>query len=163
MNADENLLTKKHNNYDDIEIYKELIVCSNILIDTKHILSTTDEWHPLVIRKGKKPRVWLSTRINNTPEKIDQNDFQIIQLIVDSEVSHSAVKFINTEFGFQISVNDIIIAEAANHTSDSIEVTSLDLRPLGLNIYGDHTSLTIGNTTMSKNTSKGSNSMFGIN
>lgn len=156
-------LAHLNHDYTNAEIYKELVVCSNMLIDTKHIISTSSGWYPLVIRKGIKPRVWLS--VKTTPKEYDEskNNEEIIELIADSQIKHSAVEFSNTKYGFQISINNQIIVEAGNHTPDSLEIIKLDFRPLGMNIYGDHTSLSLGNNSMSRNTSVGGNSMFGIN
>lgn len=157
-------LERINHDYKNADIYKELIVCSNTLIDTKHILSTNDGWHPLVIRKGIEPKVWLSVRVQDQPQEDNESkkDDEFIELISDSTVRHPAVVFSNSEYGFQVLINNQIVVEAGNHKDDSIEVIKLDLRPLGMNIYGDHLSLNLGNNSMSRNTSAGGNSMFGI-
>ncbi len=155
-------LAHLNHDYTTAEIYKELVVCSNTLIDTTHIISASSGWNPLVIRKGIKPRVWLSVKIIPKEDEESKNNEEIIELIADSQVKHSAVDFSNTKYGFQISINNQIIVEAGNHTPDSLEIITLDFRPLGMNIYGDHTSLSLGNNSMSRNTSVGGHSMFGI-
>lgn len=143
--------------YDSAPLYNELVVCSNTLINTKHIFQTDSGWSPLVIRRGTVPRVWLSVKVN---EQAGTSSF--IDLIVDSKVINSSVKLNCTKYGFQILIDNQLIAEAGNHTSETLEVVELDLRPLGLNIYGDHKSLNIGNNSMSRNTSSNANAMFGI-
>nr|WP_240493006.1 hypothetical protein [Vibrio parahaemolyticus] len=150
-----------NHDYDNAELYRELVVCSNTLVNTKHILSADSGWHPLVIRKGIKPRVWLSIKIQENSDA--SKDSGYLELISDSQVKHSAVELTSTKYGFQITINDQIIVEAGNHTDEALEVIKLDLRPLGLNIYGDHTSLSVGNNSMSRNTSVNGHSMFGIN
>jgi hypothetical protein len=154
-------LDQLNQDYNTADLYKELIVCSNTLIDTKHILSDDSGWHPLVIRKGLKPRVWLSIKFQENTDTPQEED-EFIELIADSQEMYADAKLTNTEYGFQIVINNQIIVEAGNHNPESLEVIKLDLRPFGMNIYGDHLSLSVGNNTMSRNTSSGGHSMFGI-
>ncbi|AAZ27323.1 hypothetical protein [Colwellia psychrerythraea] len=148
------------NNYEQGELYNELIICSNALINTKHIFTSEDGWHPLVIRKGKIPRVWLSIKhLVSVGSKKEQH---YLDLIVDSKLKHPDLSLIASVHGFQIKLGEDIIVESGNHKGNILEVYKLDFRPLGLNIHGDHSHLSIGNNNMSNNTSKNSNSMFGI-
>jgi hypothetical protein len=81
-------------------LYKELIICSNHLINTNYVFTSEDDWHPLVIRKGKTPRVWLSVR---HMVKVDsQEELQYLDLIVDSELKHPNIFFTKSVHGFQI-------------------------------------------------------------
>lgn len=150
-----------NHDYDTVDLYKELVVCSNTLVNTTHILSTDSGWHPLVIRKGIEPRVWLSIKVQESSDT--SKDSRYLELISNSEVKHSSAELTSTKYGFQIVINGQVIVEAGNHTDESLEVVKLDLRPLGLNIYGDHTSLNVGNNSMSRNTSVNGHAMFGIN
>ena len=168
LNRDKSMADSKKLNLDQInrdfdtaENYEELIVCSNALINTQHIFSTNDGWYPLVVRKGQAPRVWLSVRVLDTSNEENKVE-KFIELIVDSQVKNDSVGFTSTQYGFQITVNNQVIAEAGNHDSNSLEIIKLDLRPLAMNIFGDHTSLNIGNNVMARNTSIGSHSMFGL-
>lgn len=154
-------LDQLNKDYNTADLYKELIVCSNTLIDTKHILSDDSGWHPLVIRKGLKPRIWLSIQAQENTDASQEED-EFIELIADSQLMYADAELTNTEYGFQVVVNNQIVVEAGNHKPDSLEVIKLDLRPFGMNIYGDHLSLSVGNNTMSRNTSSGGHSMFGI-
>ena len=141
--------------FKEFEIYKDLTICSNLLINTNHIFGGSDDWYPLVIRKGDTPKVWLSAK--------DQNQ-KIIQLVENSEKTTQIDEFdfkLST-YGFRVTYRNVIIVEAGNHTNESLEVIKLDLRPLGLNIFGDNKSMSIGDNTMSRNTSSNGNVMFGI-
>lgn len=146
--------------YKEADFYRELVFCSNNLINTNYIFSSDEDWHPLVICKGKRPRVWLSLRKSISVES--QEKFEYIDLIVDSELKDLSFSFINTIYGFQVKLAETIIIEAGNHKDDSLEVYKIDFRPLGLNIYGDHSRLIVGNNEMSMNTTTDSTSMFGI-
>lgn len=148
--------------YDTVEQYGKITICSNLLINTSHIISSKDDWHPLVIRKGKEPRVWLSVRQLTQDDSNQSDKYQYIELIVDSVHVHPRASIISNSNGFQIKIDDHVIVEAGNHFEDSIEIYKLDLRPLGLNVHGDHTLLSIGNNQMSRNTSMNTGAIFGI-
>ncbi|MGF1850644.1 hypothetical protein L4C44_01970 [Vibrio satsumensis] len=149
------------NSYSDFNIYEELFVCSNRLLNTNHIFKTQDGWAPLVVRRTNDDRqlpvIWLSAKTDN-----DEDTY--IELI-----SGNTQKFFENEFnfevtenGFLISLGSQVICEAGDAQSNSLEIFSLDLRPLGLNIYGSHNKLNIGSSQMSRNTSSNSDCMFGI-
>lgn len=149
--------------YENEALYDELIVCSNILINTKHIMVTNDGWCPLVVRKGKSPMVWLSYREAVTSQDNTQPvKYNYIELINKSNSLHPQVSVVSTTHGFQIKIDDTILAEAGNHNDGKLEIFTLDMRPLGLNIYGDHQSINIGNNSMSRSSSSNGNAMFGI-
>jgi hypothetical protein len=151
------------NDYENEDLYQELIVCSNILINTKHIMATNEGWHPLVVRKGESPMVWLSYRELVPSEDNTQSPiYSYIQLINNSNPLHPQVSIESTTDGFQIKVGDTILAEAGNHRDGELEIYALDMRPLGLNIYGDHRSINIGSNSISRSTSSNSGTMFGI-
>lgn len=146
----------------DFDIYGELFVCSNRLLKTSHIFKTTDGWSPLVVRKASDgsqlPAVWLSVKIDR------KDECGYIEL-----VSGNTQKFFDNQFefdvtkdGFYIAINSVVICEAGDVQEDSLEIFKLDLRPLGLNIYGEHNKLLIGSNEMSRNTSNNAECMFGI-
>ena len=145
--------------YENYEIYDCLTVCSNQLINTTNILETSSGWIPLAIRKGKCPRVWLSAPITFDSEN---NPIEIIELIVNSELKNNRIEFVNTEYGFQIKIDENIIVEAGNHDGNNIEITKIDLSTFGLNIKGDIDGLYVGSMTMSRNRSKNSDTFLKV-
>ena len=147
--------------FNRFDIYKELFFCSNRLINTMHILRSPEGWTPLVVRKSLdgKPIVWLSVAIVDDNKRIGY-----LEIIKENKVVYNPrnFKFKVTEFGFMISIDSTMVCEAGDVQKNSIEIFKLDLRPLGLNVYGDHNILNIGNNKMSRNTSINSEAMFGI-
>lgn len=143
--------------YENVEQYDQLTICSNLLINTSHILQDSEGWSPFVLRKGNKPRVWLSAQIQDS-----EGNKSKVQLITDSKVVFDRITLDISEFGFEIKLDNQIIARAGNHTEKSLEVIYIDFRPLGLDVHGENESLTMGGMTMSRNTSKNANVMFGF-
>ncbi|MDH5903457.1 hypothetical protein L8S00_08600 [Vibrio splendidus] len=158
--------TKKYDELDssyvEYDIYDELILCSNRLLNTNYMFRSSDNWSPIVVRKsnqdGNMPSVWLSTRIES------EGDYRYVELVKNNEQVFfgNNFEFEVTENGFYIAIDSTVICEAGDVQDNSIEIFKLDLRPLGLNIYGEHNKLTIGGNQMSRNTVSKSDSMFGI-
>lgn len=147
----------KTTGYEELDIYEKLTVCSNLLINTVHIFQNQNGWRPLVIRKGEVPRVWLSAQVENDNELPTP-----IELISDSVSLNDEFFIDKSEYGFQITYQNKVIVKAGNHMNSSLEIIDIDLRPIGINIYGDNNSLKMGGISMSQNTSKNSTVMFGF-
>ena len=145
--------------YETHELYDCLTVCSNQLIKTTHIFKASSDWVPLSIRKGKIPRVWLSAPIEfdakNKPTKY-------LDLIVNSDVKHNAVQFVNSIYGFKITIDNTVVVEAGNHDGKNLEIIKMDLRPIGLTIQGDMFGLKVGGMTMSRSGVKKADTFIGM-
>ena len=154
-------LEELDSSFNNFNTYNEDVVGSNRLINTKHILKSSEGWTPLVIRKSLdgKPILWLSVAIVE-----DNKRTGYIEVVQENRVvfDRKDLDFKVTEFGFIIKIDSTTICEAGDVEENSIEIFKLDLRPLGLNIYGDHNILNIGTNKMSRNTSSNSEAMFGI-
>lgn len=148
-------LDHSYNNY---ELYDCLTICSNQLIGTTNILKSS-AWIPLSIRKGLRPRVWLSMAIDFDSQG---KPTKCLDLIVNSEVKNSRVHFINSIHGFQIKIEGNIVVEAGNHDGKNIEIIEMDLSSIGLDVKGDVHGLYLGGTTMSRNRSKNSDTFIGL-
>lgn len=146
--------------YNTYDIYDCLTVCSNQLINTVHVLQTSFGWIPFSIRKGESPRVWLSA-----PVEFDSNNnpIKFIDLIVNSVPLNDKVHLINSKYGFQIKIDDVILMEAGNHDGDNLEIIKIDLSPIGLTqLKGDIKGLTVGGMTMSRSGTRGASSFLSI-
>jgi len=146
--------------YKDYDLYNCLTVCSNQLVDTTNVLKLSSGWVPFSIRKGESPRVWLSA-----PVEFDSNNnpIKFLDLIVNSEIKHEAVSFVNSVHGFQVIINNIVVIEAGNHNGIDLEIVKIDLSPIGLpQVIGDIKGLKIGGMTMSRSGVKNSNTFIGL-
>ncbi|EOW0835810.1 hypothetical protein ACWONU_000441 [Vibrio parahaemolyticus] len=154
------LLQELDYSYNDHELYDCLTVCSNQLIETVNILKTSAGWVPLTIRKGDSPRVWLSAPVELD---VNNNPIKYLDLIVNSEVKHDGVSFINSVHGFQIKIHNTVVVEAGNHDGKNLEIIKMDLTPIGLShIKGDIHGLSVGGMKMSRSGVKGSDTFIGL-
>jgi hypothetical protein len=158
MNKSKELKDIDHS-YESYELYDSLTVCSNQLIETNNILKSSSDWIPLSIRKGETPRVWLSAL---SEDSFDNEPTKYIDLIVNSEVKHNAVQFMNSKHGFKIIIDNIVVVEAGNHDEGNLEIIKMDLSPIGLAIEGDIHGLKVGGMTMSRSGVRKSNTFIGI-
>ncbi|KDC49627.1 hypothetical protein [Pseudoalteromonas fuliginea] len=130
--------------YYDLGLYEELVLCSNYLKNVSHIIKSEQRlWSPLVIRAGKIPRVWLTAQAEKG---------KFVEIVKDStsQILESNVQC--SESGIQVSLGKNVILEAGNNDGKHLEIYKLDLRPIGLNVYGDHKELVLGNANFKKGT-----------
>ena len=128
-----------------------LIICSNKMIGGGFPFSLGDGL-PLIIGMGEEPVVWLQT--------IKNYETKTLFLVVDANIS--TVKEISVtkpkKGVIEIFYNGryrIIRVEKLDATS--VEISYLDLKPLGLNISGDQNELKVGGSSFSRNTFHGTN------
>jgi hypothetical protein len=127
--------------------YETITVCSNKITGGGNLV-TMGNVIPLLIGKGAKPVIWLQAVSNPTTK-------QFLTVVDASIARHPAIR-VSEENGKIIvtAAGKVVIAVKA--ISDGIaEVLELDLRPLGLNLYGDKTKLVAGGTHLSRSTFSG--------
>ena len=134
--------------------YKSLNVCSNNLSGGGHIASI-GETLPLIIGKGDKPQIWLQALIN--PETK-----QFVSIVESSVSKHSAVSVKEISGYVVVSVQGTQILKVKAKGGDSAKVEMLDLRPLGLNLSGNSTSMNVGGSTFSNNSMSGGGVLVGL-
>lgn len=127
--------------------YKKLTVCSNLLIGGGHLIVLGDVL-PLLVGSGESPVVWLQA-------PADQTGKSYVSLVSASVASHPAVNVISDGLGLTISIGGVSVIHVKQVDSESAVIDLLDLRPVGLNIYGNNASLTAGGATFSHNTFSG--------
>jgi len=134
--------------------YETLVVCSNTLSGGGHIVAA-GEILPVLVGKGEKPQVWLQALLN--PEK---NEF--ITIVEASISKHQAVKVIEENCVININVGGTDVLSVQVTGENSAEVFMLDLRPLGINLFGNKSELKVGNSTFSGNSFSGGGTMIGF-
>lgn len=127
--------------------YQNMTLCSNTLVGGGHLVSL-GEILPLLIGSGDAPMVWLQAPADQTGKKF-------IQLVAASVASHPAVSVVNDKDGLTVRVGVAAVLHVSQIDTQSAVVDLLDLRPIGLNIFGDRDSLTAGGATFSHNTFSG--------
>lgn len=144
-------------NADDFENYDEIIICSNYIKDYKSIIKQNDNgFEPLIIKKDseRRPLIFLKSYIDNKSETID---------IINGEKSLiNSFTFESSTTGCIITHKNVAILEAVLNEKGIMEVITLDLRPIGLNIFGDSTALNIGGNRISRSSMSGVGTLIGI-
>lgn len=144
-------------NADDFENYNELIFCSNYLRNYKSIIKqSSNGFEPLIIKQGDdgKPLVFLQSYDNKKSEPIDIINGN--KSIIDSVIFNRSLT------GCFVGYNDITILEIVQNENNIMEVITLDLRPVGLNIFGSSTALNMGGNTMSRSSMSNVGAFIGI-
>jgi len=132
--------------------YQKLTVCSNVLIGGGHLV-VLGEVLPLLVGSGEGPTIWLQA-------PTDKSGKSYVPLVTASVASHPAVGVVSNRDGLTVSIAGVPVIHVKQASQDSAVIDLLDLRPVGLNIYGNASSLTAGGTTLSQNTFSGGGTML---
>ncbi|ARR44029.1 TPA: hypothetical protein I7241_17100 [Vibrio vulnificus] len=142
---------------DDFENYNEIIICSNYIKNYESIIKQSNNgFEPLMIKKDNdgKPLIFLQSYDNKKSEPID--------IINGNRSLVGSVIFEHSRTGCFVGYNDITILEVVQNEKNIMEVITLDLRPLGLNLFGDSTALNMGGNTISRSSMSNIGSFIGI-
>ncbi|MGV2929523.1 hypothetical protein ACE3G8_00370 [Vreelandella venusta] len=134
--------------------YEKLTVCSNTLIGGGHI-AAVGEVLPLIIGTGEKPQIWLQA-INN----VENTEF--ISIVENSVSKHSAVDVIELSGVVTVKIQGKLVLSVMSSSENSAVVSSMDLRPIGLNMFGDIHALKVGSNSFSGNTMSGGGVLIGL-
>lgn len=129
----------------DYEPYIRLSFCGNTFLNTRVPLEVAGH-PPILIGSGPEPRVWLSASVGKGQK-------QWTTVVRDNVARHPGVTVLKPNPGIvEIAAAGTTVVRVKATSSTSAEVTAIDLRPLGLNIYGDLATLWIGAKQFSRNT-----------
>lgn len=134
--------------------YKELEIAKNKLIDGTALIAVND-FIPLLIGIGVTPEVWI-----NIPADPSGKVWQ--PLVRKNRSLHKAVKVIENENSVIIDTPDGVVIEVKEVKNGSAEITKLDLRPFGINVFLDNGKLSVMNSVLSGNTVIGAKILIGI-
>lgn len=134
--------------------YETLVICSNSMLGGGHIVSVGDVL-PLVIGKGEKPQIWLQA-INNPETK------EFVSIIEASVSKHPAVEILEKDGSIEVTIEDNKILVVRAESENKAVVSHLDLRPIGLNLVGNASSLSVGGSTFSGNSMSGGGVLIGF-
>lgn len=137
----QNTLPKNYNPY------QNLSVCSNLLIGGGHLV-VLGEVLPLLVGQGEIPKIWMQAPTDKTGKKY-------VSLVVASVASHPAVNVVSNNAGLTVSVGGTPVLHVVQESQDSATIDLLDLRPIGLDIFGTKDSLHAGSSNFSHNTFMG--------
>lgn len=127
--------------------YGELNVCSNHLVGGGHLV-VIGENLPVVVGSGPQPMVWLEAPTNKQAK-------EFVTLVSASVSKYPAVSVVNDSSGLLVLVGKTKLLRIKQETASKAIIDILDLRPIGLNIYGDANTLQAGGASFSGNTFMG--------
>lgn len=134
--------------------YQSLSFCSNSIIGGGHIFAM-GKVIPLLIGVGPHPRVWLQA-----VAAPGSKDF--VTIVSDSKSTHPAVHVMVEGNTVIVSVGGRTVLTAEARDTQSAVVSEVDFRPLGLNVFGSSTGLSLGGMQLSNNTFSGVGIAFGL-
>lgn len=135
--------------------YQNLTVCSNQLIGGGNLIAI-GEILPLLVGSGEEnPKVWLQAP--NQP-----NGKNYIPLVTASVATHPNIKIVTDKQSLTISIFETVIIHITQINTVSAIIDHLDLRQIGLNVYGDSNSLVAGGSTFSDNVFNGVGTLIGF-
>jgi hypothetical protein len=128
--------------------FARLDVCSNVMNGGKAPFLIGDKV-PLLVGKNSHAKFWLSA-----PK--DRAATEWVDLIVAGTTVHPDVKVLFSEDQRTISVQfrRQPVLELRVVSADSADLSFIDLRPIGLNIFGDNDGLHLGTNRLSSNSFK---------
>ncbi|MEL0616610.1 hypothetical protein V6243_07165 [Cobetia marina] len=134
--------------------YEELVICSNVLLGGGHVVSIGDVL-PVIIGSGEKPQVWLQVVLNNK-----KNEF--VSIVENSVSKHPDIEVLEMNGVMTVSIKGKSIISVRAVSESKAIVDSMDLRPIGLNMYGDSSSMNVGGNTFAGNRMFGGGILLGL-
>lgn len=134
--------------------YERLDFCSNLIVGGGHILAVGDVL-PLLIGKGETPRIWLQA-----VSRPESNEF--IKIVDDSKAVYPIVNVEKENNSINIYVKGKLVLCVKSTKDGQAKISKVDFRPLGLNVVGNASKLTIGGQSLSNNTFSNVGVAFGI-
>ena len=136
--------------------YDELHLCGNTLINVK-IPFLIGDTPLLLIGKNTVPQVWLSAK--TTPESHEW------KYIVEENRSLNPAVYVDVQDENRtvyVRVSNTVIIKVVAHSTTKAVIEVLDLRPIGLNVYGDSSELSLATSKFTGNSMMNSQVAFAL-
>ncbi|TVP12696.1 hypothetical protein [Shewanella sp. KCT] len=132
-----------------------LKVCSNTLKNGRIPISISGD-QPFLVGRGKKPRVWVNQLALNEVGKTKP-------LVRDNLTLHPQISVDELDNEVVIKADNEVLIHVVKVTDDEAHIIKLDLRTIGIQIYGDQSELHVVNQTLSNNEFVNVDCMIGVN
>jgi hypothetical protein len=139
----------------EYEPYEELEFLSNRAKNYR-LLIKAGGFSPILIGKGVHPLVWIAQRDQKDPEKW-------VYVIYANKSFHPEINVKVKKKKVEIKLEQTIIVSLEELSSKKAKLLKLDLRPIGLNIYGDESKMMIGTNTLVGNVFENVSNIIAIN
>lgn len=134
--------------------YQSINFCSNEITGGGHIFAM-GKVLPLLIGTGPKPKIWLQAITSPSDKKF-------ITIVDASIAKHPSARVIEQDGKIIVIVHGKTVLAVEAFSTQRAIVPELDLRPIGLNVYGDSSILHLGGMQLSNNTFSGVGTAFGL-
>jgi hypothetical protein len=134
--------------------YHKLTVCSNLLIGGGHVVEIAGVL-PLIIGRGHKPQIWLQAI-----SEVDKKEF--VSIVENSISKFSAVEVKEANKSLIITIEGVKVLQVRETSKSEAIVDILDLRPIGINLFGNSKSMDVGGGSFSKNSMSGGGVLLGF-
>lgn len=133
---------------------KKLTICSNTLTGGGNLVSIGGDF-PVIIGKGSIPQIWIRA-------VADSSTNELVPVVDKNKSLHPAIKVVTQANKITVLISGETVLSAKATSQDVVIVDKLDLRPLGLNLFGDTSSLKVGGNTFSRNSMHGGGTLLGF-
>ena len=123
--------------------FKELIICSNKFVNGKIPLKV-DNNIVFLIGKGHHPVIWITVQKTSASK-------ERTYIVSNNESLHKDISINFSNNTTVISYLTKIILKVVKLTDEKAEIVEMDLRHIGLNIYGDKNGLHTGGNILKGN------------
>ena len=120
--------------------YSSIYFCGNTFNNLKYLIDDNG-FIPFLIGVGEIPRLWLYVKKENNSLVVVRDNIAILPTVKVDVFSKD--KKLKVELSHIPNVEDMKIFEI-DFSGSIPNVNHIDLRPIGYNIFGDKTELTIG-------------------
>ena len=139
--------------------YLELVLCGNTLRGVRVPISV-NKFPVLLVGSApnaQKLMVWLAAPLNK-----EATQWRFV--IEGSQTSSPEIRLVSEHSAraLKVYIGETLILEAEEVATDKAIVHKLDLRPLGLSIFGDQTTLHVASHILKSNTFANLNTMIAI-
>ena len=134
--------------------YKEIEIARNKLTDGIALISVND-FIPFLIGGNEKPEIWI-----NIPSDAKGLEWQ--PLVRKNRSLHNAVTVKESKSLVTVNTPDGVVLEVKANSNSKAEITKLDLRPFGINVFLERGALCVMGNNMSGNSIIGAKVMIGI-
>ncbi|EHO14689.1 hypothetical protein [Myroides odoratimimus] len=137
----------------NFEKLKLLNICSNKIYGGGNLIKI-DDYIPLIIGNGFVPKIWLYLK----------TETGVINIVEENHSNNNNVKILIKENikEVKIEIKGLTILIAKLYEDDKCLITFLDLKPIGINIFGNDNELSVADSIYSNNTFSDIDFLFNI-
>jgi hypothetical protein len=124
--------------------YKKVNFCTNILLGETLLIALGDVL-PVLVGSGTKPQIWIQALQSPQGKKFIT--------LVDASISlHPKVRVEEADGKVRVTVEGKTVLLVEQKSEAELTIHSIDLRPVGFNVYGDSSGLHSGGITFKNST-----------